>query len=106
MLKSISGYCASEAGLVGANHAQIWWNFGRSDCRSRRAPTMKSLKRRGLGGYADAKVGFRGLHLRDRARGSQPCLNTMELCPNSLQVRSGPYLKNLKKKGFGRIRGC
>ena len=60
MLKSILGYCASEAGLVGANHAQIRWNFGRSDCRSRRAPTMKSLKRRGLGGYADAKCRVSG----------------------------------------------
>ena len=39
----------------GANHAQIQWNFGQSDCKSRQAPTPKSVKRRGLGGYADAK---------------------------------------------------
>ena len=61
--------------------------------------------RRGLGGYANAKLRFRGLRLRGRARGSQPCLNMMELYPNSLQVMLGPYLKNLKKKGFGRIPG-
>ena len=60
MLKSISGDCASEAGLVGANHAQIQWNFGRSDYKSHQAPTPESLKRRGLGGYVDAKCRVRG----------------------------------------------
>ena len=27
-----------------------------SNCKSRQAPTAKSVKRRGLGGYADAKL--------------------------------------------------
>ena len=48
------------------------------DCKSHQAPTSK---RRGLGGYADAKVRLRGLCLRGRARGCKPCPNTMELCP-------------------------
>ena len=52
------------------------------------APMSKS---RGLGGYADAKVHLRGLCLKSRARGCKPCPNTMELCPKSLQVTSGPY---------------
>ena len=56
MLNFVSGDCASGAGLGGANHARIRWNFARSDCKSRQAPTSKSPKRRGLGGYADAKV--------------------------------------------------
>ena len=55
MLKFASRGCASKAGLGGANHAQIPWNFAQSDCKSRQAPTPKSMKRRGLGGYADAK---------------------------------------------------
>ena len=52
------------------------------------APMSKS---RGLGGYVDAKVHLRGLCLKSRARGCKPCPNTMELCPKSLQVMSGPY---------------
>ena len=55
MLKFPSGGCASKAGLGGANHAQIRCNFAQSDCKSYQAPTPKSVKRRGLGGYADAK---------------------------------------------------
>ena len=106
MLNSVSGDCACQVGLVGANDAWIRWNLARTHCKSPRAPKVPSKKRRGLGGYADAKVGLRGLRLRSRARGCKRCPNTMELCPNSLQVTSGPYLKNLKKKGFGRIRGC
>ena len=81
MLKFASGGCASGVGLVGVNHAQIRWNFARSDCKSRRAPTSKISKIRGLGGYADAKVRSRGLWLRSRARGCKRCLNTVELCP-------------------------
>ena len=42
MLKLARGDCASRAGLVGANHAQIRWNFARSDCKSHRAPISKS----------------------------------------------------------------
>ena len=47
------------------------------------APCLGSpvKKRRGLGGYADAKVRLRGLCIRGRARGCKPCPNTMELCP-------------------------
>ena len=56
MLKFPSGGCASKAGLGGANHAQIRCNFAQSDCKSYQAPTPKSVKRRGLGGYADAKL--------------------------------------------------
>ena len=48
--------CASKGGLGGANHAQIRWNFAQSDCKSCQAPSPKSVKRRGLGGYADAKL--------------------------------------------------
>ena len=55
MLKFASGGSASKAGLWGSNHAQIRWNFAQSDCKSCQAPTPKSVKRRGLGGYADAK---------------------------------------------------
>ena len=55
MLNFPSGSCASKAGLRGANHAQIRWNFDQSDCKSYQAPTHKSVKRRTLGGYADAK---------------------------------------------------
>ena len=55
MLNFPSGSCASKAGLRGANHAQIRWNFHQSDCNSYQAPTPKTVKRRGLGGYADAK---------------------------------------------------
>ena len=55
MLNFPSGGCASKAGLRDANHAQIRWNFDESDCKSYQAPTPKSVKRRGLGGYADAK---------------------------------------------------
>ena len=62
------GDCASGAGLKGVNLAGIQWNFAQSDCKSCWTPTPKSLKRRGLGGYVDAKIGFRGLHLRDRAQ--------------------------------------
>ena len=106
MLKFALRGCASKTGLVGVNRAQIWWNFSRSNCKSRQAPSSKSSKRRGLGGYADAKLRFGGMRLRGRARGSQPCPNMVELCLNSLQVTSSPYLKKSKKKGFGRIRGC
>ena len=42
MLKLARGDCASRAGLVGANHAQIRWNFARSDCKSRQALHPKS----------------------------------------------------------------
>ena len=52
-----------------------------------------------MGGYADAKLRFGGLRLRGRARGSQPCLNMVEFCPNSLQVTSGPYPKKSQKEG-------
>ena len=31
------------------------WNFADSDFKSRQAPTPKIVKRRGLGGYLDAK---------------------------------------------------
>ena len=100
MLKFASGGCASKAGLGGANHAQIRWNFARSDCKSCRSPTPERPKRRGLGGYADAKLRLRGLCLRGRARGSQPCLNTVELCPNSLQVTPGAHLKKWGLGGY------
>ena len=56
MLTFASGGSASKAGLRGANHAQIRWNFDQSDCKSLQAPTPKRVKRRGLGGYADAKL--------------------------------------------------
>ena len=48
------------------------------DCKSHQAHTSE---RRGLGGYADAKVRLRRLCLKSRARGCKPCPNTMELCP-------------------------
>ena len=109
MLNSVSGDCASRVGLVGVNHAQIRWNFARSDSESRQAPTSKSPKRRGLGGYADAKVGSMGPRLRSWARGCKRCLNTVELCPNSLQVMSGTHLKKWGLGGYAdaklRLRG-
>ena len=77
MLKFPSGGCASKAGLGGANHAQIRCNFAQSDCKSYQAPTPKSVKRRGLGGYADAKSPAGGLCLRARARTCKPCVNTV-----------------------------
>ena len=100
MLKSVSGGCALKAVLVGANDAWIRWNFAQSDCMSHRAPTSKSPKRRGLGGYMDAKVHSRGLLLRSRARRCKWCLNTVQLYPNSLQVTPGAHLKKWGLGGY------
>ena len=55
MLNFPSGDCASKGGLGGSKHAQIRWNFGQSHSKSHQAPTPRSVKRRSLGGYADAK---------------------------------------------------
>ena len=77
MLKFASGGCASKGELGGSNHAQIRWNFAQSDCNLCQAPTPESLKRRGLGGYADAKVGLRDICLSSRAHGFKQCPNTI-----------------------------
>ena len=70
MLKFAPGGCGSEQG----SREQTMPEYGgtlldtlpEADCKSRQAPTSKMSKRRGLGGYADAKVRFRGLCLRQQ----------------------------------------
>ena len=56
MLKFASGGCASGVGLVGVNHAQIRWNFARSDCKSRRALPQKPQKSQKEGVWEDTRM--------------------------------------------------
>ena len=53
---------------VSVHHRDLWLIVTR--CESPPCPWNPVQKRRGLGGYADAKLRFRGLHLRGRAQGS------------------------------------
>ena len=74
MLKSARGDCASRAGLVGTNDARIRVELCLNSLLVTAGPQRKKW---GLGGYADAKVCFRGLCLRRRACGCKPCVNTV-----------------------------
>ena len=101
MLKFAEGGCASKGGLGGANHAQIRWNFAQSDCKSHQAPSPKSVKRRGLGGYADAKVRLRGLCLKRRAWGCKHAQIRWNFAQSDCKSCQAPSPKSVKRRGLG-----
>ena len=79
MLKFASGGCASGSR---ARRVQTMPEYDGTlpEVIASHVRPLPSKKRRGLGGYADAKVSS-GDCASGRARGCKRCLNTVELCP-------------------------